>query len=161
MKLLEKNQNMQAVFSTLGDADTDENVKAIESFVCEMYGKKRGSVNELRFGFFLAKYKPKKTTGNLVNQVKNMDFSLSPPCSKVLLEKIKRSTFVTSVWQHSAQAESPITNPTDFGWSLEDGRYVIHWFDGEAAPKIVDVVKEKTEDDFGKLLTNYFIMITL
>ena len=29
-----------------------------------------------------------------------------------------------------------------FGWKLEDGHYTLHWFDGEAAPKIVDVAEQ-------------------
>ena len=43
MKLLEKNESVQQVFSKLHDWDaiTEEDIQVVEGFVCAMYGKKR------------------------------------------------------------------------------------------------------------------------
>ena len=42
MKLLEKNESVQQVFSKLHDWDaiTEEDIQVVEGFVCAMYGKK-------------------------------------------------------------------------------------------------------------------------
>ena len=64
LKLLEQNVDAQVAFSGLGKGkpDVDEdNVQAIEKFVCSVYGKKQlSSVNEVRFQIFVDKYKPRK-----------------------------------------------------------------------------------------------------
>ena len=59
MKLLEKNESVQQVFSKLHDWDaiTEEDIQVVEGFVCAMYGKKiLQSVDELRLELFLKKY---------------------------------------------------------------------------------------------------------
>ena len=38
---------------------------------------------------------------------------------------------------------------TSFDWGMKDGHYYIQWFDGYAAPKIVDLVRQSE----GKLPT--------
>ena len=125
-----------------------------------MYGKsKLTSVDQARLEIFLAKYKPKKRTDGLINQqqLKKMDSTMMPPCSKVLMQKIKRCSFITSIWQNATRAEPTTYAPTDFGWYLEDGKYNIQWFDGDVAPKIVDVVKDNSCSGYGKSIFLIFI----
>ena len=155
LKLLEKNSKVQDAFANLGQLEyvTEEVKCTIEYFVCQMYGKsKLTSVDQARLEIFLAKYKPKKRTDGLINQqqLKKMDSTMMPPCSKVLMQKIRRCIFITNIWQNATRAEPTTYVPTDFGWHLEDGKYNIQWFDGDVAPKIVDVVKDNTCSGYGK-----------
>ena len=44
-------------------------------------------------------------------------------------------------------------SPSEEGWNLEDGKYVIDWFDGEATPQLLDVVRAEDQniDDSDKI----------
>ena len=37
-------------------------------------------------------------------------------------------------------------SPLEEGWNLEDSKYVIDWFDGEAAPQLLDVVRAEDQN---------------
>ena len=96
--------------------------------------------DELRLELFLKKYKP--NNDSLVDKVRKLDSATLPPCSRVLLKKLKRSSYIARLWRNCLN-----TNPQDqdilfFGWRMKDGYYDIQWFDGDAAPKIVDVVHQ-------------------
>ena len=54
-----------------------------------------------------------------------------PPCSKVLRQKIKLTSFVATKWFSSTEPFQPQLSPVDYGWKFEDGKYKINWFDGE------------------------------
>jgi hypothetical protein len=114
-------------------------------------------VDQARLEIFLVKYKPKKRTDGLINQqnIKKLDSTIMPPCSKVLFHKIMRCSFISSMLKNATKAEPITYDPTNFGWRLEDGRYSIHWFDGDVAPKI-DVVKNKACFGYGNSLFFYF-----
>ena len=63
-----------------------------------MYGnKKLATVNEVRLEMFLNKYKQKKENASLTANIKAMDAEFLPPCLKVLLHKIKRSSIITNI----------------------------------------------------------------
>ena len=41
--------------------------------------------------------------------------------------------------------------PTSFDWTLdEDGTYCMKWFEGDVAPKTVEVVKDNSCTDYGE-----------
>ena len=140
LKILQKDEGLQKVFIKLGrwSSVEDDNVKVLESFVCRMYGKRKlNSVNA-----------PKNKHNCLVAHMKSMDASVLPPCSKVQLQKIKRTSYITRVWQKAVEIDPTFDlNPTVFGWLLKDDYYQLDWFEGDAAPKIVDVVKEDAAED--------------
>lgn len=89
---------------------------------------------------FLSKYKC-NYKGKLTAVAKKMDGSLFPPCKKVLVEKINRVNFVTSLWVHATRISPPPFKPEDFGWSLKSGKYAIKWYDGEFSPSIVNITE--------------------
>ena len=63
LKFLEQDQSIQDVFGEVGISQiiTEEQMKNVETFVCKMYGhKKESSIDYVRLGIFLKKYKPKK-----------------------------------------------------------------------------------------------------
>ena len=98
LKILQKNENLQRVFIKLGNWSNinDLDITILESFVCVLYGKKKHtSIDEARFEMFLEKYKPTKNNHFLISHMKEMDASSMPSCSKVFLQKIKRTSYVT------------------------------------------------------------------
>ena len=118
-----------------------------------MYGRKKtNSVDHARLEIFLTKYKPKKGSVSLNQiQAKKLDSSIMPPCSKVLHQKIKRCIYVANIWKNSLRTKPTPHLPTSFGWTLdEDGTYCIKWFEGDVAPKIVEVVKDDSCTGYGE-----------
>ena len=111
LKKLRKNAMTIKVFSELGEKETvdKKQIRDIEKFVCEMYGRKQiDSVNDARLEIFLKKYKP-NTKGAVISCVKKMESSSLLPCSRVIKEKIKRTTYICSIWNNTT-----IANPPDF-----------------------------------------------
>ena len=105
---------MQDVPGRLGKWNefSDTDIQVIESFVCDMYGKKSFSaVNDARLEMLLSKYKPKGRNDSLLANLKKTDASSLPPFSKVLLQKIKRSSYITSIWQNSVESIPPVNDP--------------------------------------------------
>jgi len=75
-----------------------------------------------------------------------MDGSSLPPCSRVLLQKIRRTFLICSIWNNATASTAPELNPEDFGWKLENGFYRICWYYGDASPKIVDIISDIDEE---------------
>ena len=73
-----------------------------------------------------------------------------PSCSKVLHQKIKRCIYVASISTNSLRTEPTPHLSTSFGWTMdEDGTYCIKWFEGDVAPKTVEVVKDNSCTGYG------------
>ena len=124
----------------------DETISTIEKYVCELYGrKKQDKVNDARIQVFTDKYN-KKNLNERLELVKKFDGSLIPPCKKVLLKKIERTCFVARRWRAATRSQEPTKSATESGWDLSDNYYEVKWFDGEATPKLLDVVVEDGEE---------------
>ena len=108
-KLFEKNSELQETFPNLSHSEgiSDDIKSIIESFVCQMYGRKKiNSVNQARTEIFVTKYKSKKGFASLKQiQAKKLDSSIMPPCSKVLHQKIKSCIYVASIWTNSLRTK--------------------------------------------------------
>ena len=118
----------------------------IEKFTCKVYGKKKlTSINEVRFQIFSSKYKPNGKKNKTIMDVKSMDGSAMPPCSRVLQEKITRTALVASRWLSSTEQFQKPMSSKDHGWMLEDGKYKIKWFDGSAAPRSLDIILDDAD----------------
>ena len=123
------------------DAITEQYIQVVKGFACVMYGKKRfQSVNELCLELFLTKYNP--NNDSLVDKVRKLDSATLPPCSRVLLKKLKRSSYIARLWGNCLNANPRDQDVLYFSWKMKDGHHNIQWFDGDAAPKIVDVVHQ-------------------
>ena len=85
-----------------------------------------------------------------------MDAALLPPCSKVLKEKIKRTSYVSRIWKSSTIVDTENNDALHYGWNLDGEGFQISWFDGTSAPKIVDVVKEC--EDKGEIFITVHLM---
>ena len=123
------------------DSITEEEINDIENFVSTIYGKKKfSSVDEVRLDLFLKKYQPKHDA--LLDSMRKTDTVFLPTRKKVLIQKIKRSIYVARLWRNCFLPNPQDQDVESFGWKLEeDGHYTLHWFDGEAAPRIVDAVE--------------------
>lgn len=107
--------------------------------------KKLSSVDEARFEIFSKRYRPKNEEQQL-STFKKLDGSFLPPCYRVLKEKIKRTKFISALWSSATLCTPNQLQPAESsGWNLEDGQYKISWFEGDTAPKIIDVTS--TEDE--------------
>lgn len=94
---------------------------------------------------FSKSYSDKKN--NLLQNKKSCDASLLAPSKVELIQQIRRTAYICSIWCNAhLQAPSSI-NPEEYGWSLENENYVFNWFEGDIAPKeIEDVVLDEPNE---------------
>ena len=133
LKLLQKDPDPMTLFGNMGNRETvtAEQLKIAENFVCKMYGKtKCESVDDARLDTFFKRYKPKKNDSP-ISCVRKMDGSFLPPCSHIVLEKLKRTNYVCSIWLNAFGAHPPDFNPENCGWVMKEGAYKILWFEGD------------------------------
>ena len=97
--LMTKKQKFVDAFVALGNLDLSENVIVdIEEFTCHMYGyPKNKCINDVLKAEFDKKCKPKPGK-NPLDCIKSVDPTTSPPCSKVLLQQIKRASYVAHLY---------------------------------------------------------------
>lgn len=149
LKILEKDIAAQEALGQLGIVTeiTNSIVKALEKFICSIYGKKTfEEVNKVRIQIFLDKFKPKKKEDR-ISCVKKLDGSAMPPCSRVILNKLKRTHLIASQWISSTKPHPPMMIPVDYGWKIVNGKYEIQWFEGETCPKALDVICSEEDDE--------------
>lgn len=68
-----------------------------------------------------------------------------PPCYRVLLQQIKRTKYITSIWGNATRAFPTALTPTDFGWYLKDEKYVPLWFEGDQSPSDIEQILYSNE----------------
>lgn len=76
--------------------------------------------------------------------MKKLDGSMLPPCKKVLLMKFKRTEMIARRWASSPFSQPPQEDPEQFGWTKDDNKYSILWYEGDATPSLCEL---KCEDD--------------
>ena len=54
-------------------------------------------------------------------------------------------------------ADPQVQDTLSFGWKMKDDHYILNWFHGDAAPKIVDVVQQMEGDNFSLLPWFFFL----
>ena len=143
--------------SKLGDEEVinDEQCADAEKLLCSMYGQKKlASVAEAHLEMFLKKYKP-KIGKNLISCAKKMDGSSLPPCSPVILQKLRRTNYVCSVWLNAHNSSPPKCLPSECVWVVQDVCYRLKWYDGEASPTTVeDICHDDSEMVWWRGITN-------
>jgi len=153
--ILRKNNDYQVALGQLGESLelTEETIDGVEKFVCAMYGH-RGytSVSEIRYSIFMKKTTPKSQC-KISEKCKGIDPTMLPPSKPALLQKIKRSNFVSRLWkQANCRNPNDGLDPTEHGWYAENGRYCMKWFEGETLPPyLLHTTQEEsdTEDEEG------------
>ena len=91
----------------------------MEGFVCAMYGEKRfQSVIELRLELCLKKHKP--NNDSLVDKVRKLDSATLLSFSRVLLKKLKRSSYIERLWENFLNGNPRDQDVLSFGWRMKD-----------------------------------------
>lgn len=133
LKLL-KNDPANQEFKQLGQCwdVSNELFEKLEQFTCEMYaGNKSRSntigtkrVNELLYQLFCAKRGEAES-------------SRLPPCTDCLFLHTQRAYYQAVIWRRCLEAKPNIPNPSDHGWTEEDGKLQILWMRSAPAPEVV------------------------
>jgi hypothetical protein len=66
------------------------------------------------------------------------DGSLMPPCKTVLLQQIIRDNSICSIWNQASVQNPIVFPPHNHGWVIEDGKFSVYWFEGNATPPTLD-----------------------
>ena len=120
---------------------------------------KCNSIDDFRLETFLEKYKQfsKKSSKNeTILKIKKLYGSSLPPCTRVLVQKIKRTMLFARQWRCSCIQFLPTSEPYEYGWKLENNKYQIEWFKGQACPRVMNIL-DIDEVDLGKLSTTLLI----
>ena len=59
---------------------------------------------------------------------------------------MKHTSFETKRWFSSAEPFQPLLSPLHHGWKLENGKYILNWFNGESALKSLDIILKEHGD---------------
>ena len=100
-KLLEKSTEAREVFTKMGtEISLNSSIlERVEKYLYLLYGKKKcDSTDDVKLQMFLDKYKQfskKGSENETILRIKKLDGSSWPPCSRVLVQKIKRTMFVS------------------------------------------------------------------
>ena len=112
-----------------------------------MYGLKNfDSVNDARLELFMKRHEPKETEFP-ISHVKKMDGSTLPPCSKVIIEKVKRTNYICSIWKNATHAHPPPYVPDNSGWTFDNGCFCLNWFVVDASPRNIDIILSQEDDN--------------
>ena len=131
-KLMEKSYIV--LFANLGESPTVTNISGFEAFVCELYRKpKTNSTSAVRFAIFRDKYAPTNAASPL-DKLPDADSSALPPSHPVLVEKVRRSNYVSYLWKKTTDEYLLDLNPTDYGWEMKEGHLALQWFKGAQIP---------------------------
>ena len=84
----------QTMFANLGNsrAVSEELIKGLEKYVCNLYSSKEVDVNKTRYKMFQRKF---------TRENKIIDLSLLPPCKNTLTRHIKRANTIAYIWKSS------------------------------------------------------------
>lgn len=93
------------------------------------------SANELREGKSINEAIIKK-------QLKGFDASSMPPTKQELLQQIKRTMYISSIWCNAHMRCPTELQPLNCGWTLINGTYQHYWFDGPQSPSLQDVTSD-------------------
>ena len=113
----------------------------------------------LQLQMFLEKCKQfskKGSENETILKIKKLNGSSWPPCSKVLVQKIKRTIFVARRWRCSNLQFQPTSEPCEHGRRLESNKYHNEWCKGQVCPRVIDIL-EVDEADLDKLSTNLLL----
>lgn len=147
LAIFNKDTKFQEAFNKLittspSNLKTDsQEFEAIEEYVCRIYSlKTKNDVNKGRFEIFEKKLKKKNENEEILkSNIKGYDAATLPPTKQTLLQQIKRTIYISSIWCN-AHLRSP-TNlmPENCGWAIIENEYVHYWYDGPECPTFEEI----------------------
>ena len=165
---MQGNQCYLKAFKDLGSSEVirADTLKTLEKFVCQVYGdKKCDSVNELRYKKLVSKgtkkkktpsasssdpeapaTAPKKTLVELYKKMKRTNPVSFPPCYASFKQQAARTNLVSNMWKQAPNQRLKLWDKTKHGYKIENGKCVVHWFDGEETPDLTYSELEEHEE---------------
>ena len=103
----------ESLIRAFTETDTDwtmaeQQMNAIQQYVCVLYKSKKKSVNDVRYDLF---EKKQNKEGKIIN------LSLIPLCFSPLNLQIKRANFVSKLWKSTCMAHLILPNIEEHGWN--------------------------------------------
>lgn len=129
--------------------------KLIEEYVCRMYSLKiKNDVDKGRYEMFAKTYKCSNDNEEVLKKkIRSCDASCLPPSKQELLQHLKRTIYISSIWCNAHMRTPTEKVPDDCGWALIEQKYEYYWFDGPASPSFNEISAET----IGIFLNTYFI----
>ena len=98
-------------------------------------------------------FSKKGSENERILKIKKLDGSSLPLRSREMVQKIKRTMLVARRWRFSYMQFQPTSELCEYGWKLENNKYQIEWFQGQACRRVMDIL-DVGEVDEGKLSTS-------
>ena len=96
------------------DGPFDDVYNKALAFISRCYGMApHASMNNLRYNCWLKQIGSAKTLCPPLHSL--------PPTDASFAEHLKRAMYQFIVWKHADQPNAPLVNPSDWGWSDEEG----------------------------------------
>ncbi len=73
-----------------------------------------------------------------MTSVKGIDGSSLLPCQSVLIEQIKKTNAICSVWLNGTVFNPQVISPNGNGWHLVEEKYSPVWFLGDMVPTSIE-----------------------
>lgn len=117
---------------------SNEVFRVLEEYVCRLYAyKTRNDINKGRYEMFEKGYKCNNRDKKIVKKtVVGYDPPVLPPTKQELLQQVKRTSYISSIWCNAHMRSPTDKKPEDNGWTLIDGKYHYYWFDGPHSPSL-------------------------
>ena len=109
-KVMRTKHEFQTMFANLGNsrAVSEELIKGLEEYVCNLYGSKEVDINKTRYKVFQRRY---------TRENKIIDLSLLPPCKDTLSRHIKRANTIAYIWKNSPISMVELLDTSTCGWT--------------------------------------------
>lgn len=102
-----------------------EKFKVFKEYVCRMYGlKTKCDVDKGRYEMFERSFKNNSEREEMLkNKIKSFDASNLLPSKLELLQQLKKTMYISSVW-YNAHKQTPTEKlPEECAWTLIDNKY--------------------------------------
>ena len=89
-------------------------------------------------------------------KILSLDSYKFPPCSREVEQQIRRTIYVTSLWNNAFQPNPTDLDPLDFGWCIQDQQMSCKWFDVDEMPEtVLEMLNDNNTGKSVKILLCY------
>ena len=130
LSLLSSNENYIYGFSQVGTfrAVTEDIVRILGKFVCEMYGKKVTHTTSTRSCTTFIRY------NIYCHRNGRISFAMLPPCSNVLKQHIIRVNYQILIWRKCLDNFMALNQPWEYSWCINEEKLDVKWMTCNPAP---------------------------
>ena len=126
------------------------------SYVCSLYSFDTEDVDYARYLAFIRMVHGAKAKPLSLSKIKRINCASLPPCSKTLLNHIRRSNYVAKLWKRADEIDpTEAESAVKYGWIETESGLQPEWFVGYSLPDSLDneneccsnVIAEKDKED--------------